>query len=269
MRRFIQFCFAFWFGISMTLAQVLVSAAQTTSTYAGSATDESSDSSTSSDSHLDTRAYRPELNESRALSEYLKQRKLPLVGAQVLTGPDGRRMVVLYGFVGSDFGKADAVSKTRSFLHDSAVPVDNRINVRPELLASNRPSSADAVSPGYQSPPAGGYPSNQEESPSTDGSSSYPGPETYKAQQPNPYVQQFTSMLPLIAVLGAIGMSMAGGSSGFTFGSSPFASPSYGNPYSSPYSRYGSPYSGSPFGTSPYSGSPYANPYGSAPYPNP
>ena len=281
MRRFMSLSFAFWFAISMTLAQFSLSAAQTTSTYSGSETAGSGDySGTSGDSHFDTSGYTPEQSESQALTEYLKQRKLPLVGAQVLRGADGRRMVVLYGFVGSDFGKADAVKKTHRFLRDSTINVDNRINVRPELLASNRPSSAVASNPDSAYPPAAGSTSNSEGSSSTDGSTSYPGPESYKAQQASPYAQQLTSMMPLIALLGALGMSMAGGSSGFSFGSSQFGSPSYGNPYSSPYGPYGSPYGGSPFGgspygslpygRSPYGGSPYGNPpYGSAPYPYP
>jgi hypothetical protein len=277
MRRFVSLSLAFWFALSMTLAQASLSAAQTTSTYSGSASDESGGySGTSSDSHFNTSGYTPVQSESQALTEYLKQRKLPLVGAQVLRGADGRRMVVLYGFVGSDFGKADAAKKTRSFLHDSLVNVDNRINVRPELLASNRPSTATANNPDSEYPPTAGSTSNSQGSSSPDGSSSYPGPESYKAQQANPYVQQFSSMMPLIALLGALGMSMAGGSSGFSFGSNPLlGSRSYGNPYSSPYGSYGSPYGGSPFGGSPFGGSPYGSspygnsPYSSAPYPSP
>src|SRR5215471_7640081 len=178
MRRFMSLSFAGWFAISMTLAQVSLSAAQTTSTYPGSAADESGAySGTSSDSHFGTSGYTPEQNESQALSEYLEQSKLPLVGAQVLHSTDGRRMVVLYGFVGSDFGKADAVKKTRSFLHDSTVNVDNRINVRPELLASNRPFSAAPSNPDSAYPPAAGSASNSGGS----SSPSYPGPESYKA----------------------------------------------------------------------------------------
>ncbi|MBV8453142.1 MAG: hypothetical protein JOZ29_12865 [Deltaproteobacteria bacterium] len=260
--------FAFWFAISMTLAQVSLSAAQTASTYSGSG----SYSGRSSDPHFDTSGYTPEQSESQALTEYLKQRKLPLVGAQVLRGADGRRMVVLYGFVGSDFGKADAVKKTRLFLRDSTVNVDNRINVRSELLVSNRPSRAAGSNPVSEYPPAAGSASNSERSPTPDGSSAYPGPESYKAQQASPYAQQLNSMMPLIALLGALGMRMAGGSSGFSFGSSQFGSPMYGNPHCSPNGPYGSPYGGFPFGGSPYSrppygSSPYGNyPYGSSPY---
>jgi hypothetical protein len=281
MRRFMRLSFAFWFAISMALAQVSCSTAQTTSTYSGSGTDGSSAySGASSDSHFDASGSTPDQNESRALTDYLKQSKLPLVGAQVLRGADGRRMIVLYGFVGSDFGKADAAQKTRLFLHDATVNVDNRINVRPELLASNRPSSAAPGNPDSAYPPAPGSSPNSAGSSSPgssspDSSSSYPGPDSYKAQQASPYMQQLTSMMPLIALLGALGMSMAGGSSGFSLGSSPFGSQSYGNPYSSPNGPYGSPFGGSPYGASPYGrsplgSSPYGNPpYGSAPYPNP
>jgi hypothetical protein len=275
MRRFTQLGLTFWFAISVTLAQAFISAAQTTSTYTGSEADGSSAySGTSGTTRHNANGYTPEQSESQALTEYLKQRKLPLVGAQVLRAADGRRLVVLYGFVGSDFGKADAAKKTQRYLHDSTVEVDNRINVRPELLASNRPPGAAAGSPDSGYPPAGGSISTPDASSAPDGSS-YPGADSYKAQQANPYAQQLTSMMPLIALLGALGMSMAGGSSGFSFGSSPFGGPSYGNPYAQPYGPYGSPYGGPPFatppyGSSPYGSSPYRNPpYGSAPYPYP
>jgi hypothetical protein len=275
MRRLMQFGFSFWFAISMTLAQVCVSAAQTGSTYSGSDTDEAGAySGVSNGSHFDASGYTPEQNESRALTGYLKQRKLPLVGAQVLRGTDGQRRVVLYGFVGTDFGKSDAVTKTRRFLHDSTVEVDNRINVRPELLASNGPSTGVANNPDSGYPPAVGSPPNSEGASSSDGSASYPGPESYKAQQASPYAQQLTSMLPLIALLGALGMGIGGGGSGFSLGANPFTSPSYRNPNSSPYGAYGSPYGGSPggspYGSSPYGSSPYPNsPYGSSPYGSP
>lgn len=274
MRRFIQLGFSLWFTISMTLVQVSISTAQTGPTSSGSGTDEAGAySGASSSSHFDASGYTPEQNESRGLTDYLTQRKLPLVGAQVLRGAEGQRKVVLYGFVGSDFGKTDAEKKTHVFLNDSTVEVDNRINVRPELLVSNGPAGGAPNNPDSGYPPAAGPPSNSAGSSSSADSSPYPGPESYKAQQASPYAQQLTSMMPLIALLGALGMSMAGGSSGFSFGSSPFGSQSYGNPYSSPYGPsasppYGnSPFSSSPYGTSPYGRSPYgSSPYGSPPY---
>jgi hypothetical protein len=275
MRRFTQLIFAFWFALSLTLAQICLSAAQTASPYSGSDSDETGAyAGTSAESHFGATGYTPEQNESRALTDYLKQRKLPLVGAQVLRGPDGRRRVVLYGFVGSDFGKADAAKKTHDFLQNSSVEVDNRINVRPELLASNRPSSPASGNSGYGYPPAASTPdSGQSSSPDA---SAYPGPESYKAQQASPYTQQLTSMMPLIALLGVLGMGIAGGGSGFSFGSSPFGSSPYGrSPYSpygpsygAPYGpSYGPPYGGAPFGSAPYGGGPYSPSYGSSPYP--
>jgi hypothetical protein len=267
MRRFFRLIFAFWFATSMTMAQVAVSLAQTTPSYSSSAPDDTSAySGGSAGSHFDSSGSTPDSSESRALTDYLKQRKLPLVGAQVLRSSDGRRKVVLYGFVGSDFGKTDAAQKARYFLRDSSVEVDNRINVRPELLASN-PSSSASANPAY--PPAAGSPSSEGGSSSAD-ASAYPGPESYKAQQASPYMQQFTSMMPLIALLGVLGMGVAGGSSGFSFGSSPFGGSSLGSPYSSPYGPpYASPYGASPYGASPYGRPPYGNsPYGpSYPYP--
>src|SRR5215469_10824049 len=128
MRRFFHLIFAFWFVTSMTMAQVAVSLAQTTPPYSSSAPDDTSAYlGGSAGSHFDSGGSTPDSSESRALTDYLKQRKLPLVGAQVLRSSDGRRKVVLYGFVGSDFGKTDAAQKARYFLRDSSVEVDNRI----------------------------------------------------------------------------------------------------------------------------------------------
>jgi hypothetical protein len=274
MRRCIQVIFATWFAITMTLAQASILAAQTTSSYGSEPDNASTYSARPSSSRFDTNGSTPVQSDSEALTEYLKQRRLPLVGAQVLRRADGSRMVVLYGFVGSDFGKADAAEKTRTFLHDSSAQVDNRINVRPELLASNRSSSSLGNSPSSAYPAPASSSSASAASASAD-TSAYPGPESYKAQQASPYAQQLTSMMPLIALLGVLGMGIAGGSSGFSFGSSPFARSPYGGSYSSPYgpaysSPYGSPYAGSPFGAAPYANSPSGtSPYSPAPYPYP
>jgi hypothetical protein len=254
MRRFIQLIFAIWFSISMTMAQVWVSAAESPDpTYFGADVDEPSTYSTSSDSHASESAYTPERHESEALTQFLKRNKLPLVGAQVLRTSDGHRMVVLYGFVGSDFGKSDATRKARRFLHDRTVVVDNRINVRPELLASNHPAAGSSGVPYASYPPSADSGSAAGSSPSTSAdTSAYPGPDSYKAQQASPYAQQLTSMLPLIALLGV-----------FSLGPTPFGASPYGSPYVSPYA---SPFS-SPFGPpsmSPYG--PYSSPYGSYPF---
>jgi hypothetical protein len=278
MRRLMLVIFSMWFATSMTLADISVAAAQSSSTYP--------DSTYSSDS---SSGYSPDQSESQALTDYLTRHKLPLVGAQVLRAPGGQRMVVLYGFVGSDFGKSDAVKKARRYLKSSSVRVDNHINVRPELLASNRSAGSAATNPG-NSYSSTGEPSGSGDVPDEDGSprsaddyaSKYPGADSYAAQKPNATVQQLSSIAPMIALLGVLGMALAGSHSGFSFGgSSPFGSSpyGYGNPYSSPYGSpyggspyggppYGSPYGGSPYGGSPYGGSPYgSSPYGSGAYP--
>src|SRR5271170_1468743 len=80
--------------------------------------------------------------QSQALSDYLKHHSLPLVGAQVVTSPSGGKQVILFGFVASDFGKADAEQKARNYLKDSSLVVDNRIKISPELAGSGASSGA-------------------------------------------------------------------------------------------------------------------------------
>ncbi len=76
-----------------------------------------------------------------ALTTYLKHHKLPLVGADVVTKPDGTRQVILYGFTATDYGKSDAVQKTRRFLDDPSIAIANRIMVQPSL-AQARPAQS-------------------------------------------------------------------------------------------------------------------------------
>ena len=76
--------------------------------------------------------------DSQGLSDYLKHHSLPLVGAQVVTSPSGGKQVILFGFVASEFGKADAEQKARRYLNDSSLVVDNRIKISPELAARGR-----------------------------------------------------------------------------------------------------------------------------------
>ena len=129
---------------------------------------------------IDTTGYTPDQGESQALTQYLTQHKLPLVGAQVLQGPGGGRAVVLYGFAGSDFGRSDAAAKARRYIGDSSIAVDNRIKVRPELLSSS----------GGYAPPSSSSPSDSQ--PQVD-NSQYPGAQSYVDQQNqarNQYQQQ-------------------------------------------------------------------------------
>jgi len=261
MQRFLRVLFSIWFAISMTLADVFASAAQTTSAYPGRGDSAVAGGAGAAASDTTGYGYVPDQRESQALTQYLTKRKLPLVGAQVLRGPDGRRMVVLYGFVGSDFGKSDAVKKARHFVRDTSARVDNRINVRPELLASSRPVGGVSSGSSRKSSADGGYASGSDV-PLSPGTSSYPGPDSYLAQRSNPYVQQFAAVAPLaLALLGVLGMGLAGGNSSFSFGST---SPYGGSPYGFGGSPFGSPYGGPPFG-SPYGGSSAYGP--SYPYP--
>jgi hypothetical protein len=89
---------------------------------------------------------------SQALTTYLREHRLPLAGAQVLSDAAGKRHIVLYGFVATDFGKNDAARKALSYLNAKDLPVDNRIQVRPEIARMKPPGQpAPAVDPGAES----------------------------------------------------------------------------------------------------------------------
>jgi hypothetical protein len=70
---------------------------------------------------------------SDSLTAYLRKNRLPLVGAQVQTTPDGQKRLMLYGFVATDYGKQDAETKALAHLGGSGITVENRIAVRPEI----------------------------------------------------------------------------------------------------------------------------------------
>ena len=70
------------------------------------------------------------------MTNYLRSHRLPLVGAQVLADPSsGQHVVVLYGFVATDFGKSDATTKANAFLHDRTAVIENRVKVDPEIAS--------------------------------------------------------------------------------------------------------------------------------------
>jgi hypothetical protein len=83
--------------------------------------------------------YKVDAADSQSLTTYLRQHRLPLVGAQVLGDAAGNRRVVLYGFVATEFGKNDAARKALAYVESGAragtpVPqVENRIEIRPEI----------------------------------------------------------------------------------------------------------------------------------------
>lgn len=83
---------------------------------------------------------------SQALTSYLKQNRLPLVGAQVIKGNGGQERVVLYGFVASDDGKQDAERKVIAYLGTPVPTIDDRLLVKPELATMSAPQSQDQSS---------------------------------------------------------------------------------------------------------------------------
>jgi hypothetical protein len=298
MRRAMSMALAGWFAITMTLAQSCAAPAQSGAPYSKvgsnmsslgasaspvSSPSEPAETSAASSTHLDTTGYTADQSSSEALSAYLKHRRLPLVGAQVLKSPAGERAVVLYGFVGSDFGKRDAVTKTRSYLADSEVPIENRIKVRPELLTAGASGGTSAGNSGGEAGSGSNGSSADESAASTPGDSQYPGVSSYEQQpsQAQQYAQQqntgsaISAAVPLL-MLGLMALSMTSGGSfavgpGGPFGSSSFGSPG-GSPFGAmpynPYPGYSSP---SPYGgaVTPYggAGSPYTSfPPSTSPY---
>jgi hypothetical protein len=193
---------------------------------------------------------------SQGLSDYLKSHSLPLVGAQVVTSGSGGKQVILFGFVASEFGKADAEQKARHYLKDASIVVDNRIKISPELGgmragAPNNliPSAADGSDPYAATGSLQDYQNNQP-----------PDAYAYQAQQQqlNRQYQQYNSQPPsmfstlLPMLFGGGGMSMGSGGYGGSMGgfNSGYA-PSYG---SYGYPTYPPPMPGSGFG-------PPGNPY--------
>jgi hypothetical protein len=200
----------------------------------------------------------PDADQSTRLTDYLHSHRLPLVGAQVLNSNAGPT-VMLYGYTATDFGKSDAETKTRRYLKDSDVVINNHIRVRPELAsmkssAPSAPPSAGAA--GEASPPEADAYSNYQQGGAE---------QQYTNQQAQQYLNQGNSgagvasaLIPLLGMGLAIGL---GGGSGF--GASGFGSPIPFGGSTTPYGGgYGSPYGGNPYGY-PNGPSPYgpANPY--------
>jgi hypothetical protein len=263
MRRLLHTALGVWFLIVMTMAQGCAGPAQNGAYGARDATSPAASVSTGSSGQFagtsgaqnsnhsgtpaNTTGYVADPGASSALTDYLKHHRLPLVGAQVMRNPNnGARTVVLYGFVGSDFGRSDAQRKAEDFINDAAVDVDNRIRVNPELLAAGK-SSAAPTAPG--SPDAA---DTQAQANAMPDAQSYADQQNQTAQVQQ-YQQQnsmtsMSSMLPLIALLGILSMASGGGrfstgpSMGYSpYGNSPYGYSPYGNVPYSPYSGYSSP----------------------------
>jgi hypothetical protein len=156
--------------------------------------------------------------QSTALTDYLKTHHLPLVGAQVLSAPDGERQVILFGFVATDYGKGDAESKTRRYINDPKVTVDNRVKIEPSLA---RPASSS--SPDSQNAEASGMSGVQAYE-----SQSY-ADQIQQQQQMYGYQNSGPSpMATMIPLLGMFGATFGGGSFGMSSG---FIGPSFGGGY--------------------------------------
>jgi hypothetical protein len=178
-------------------------------------------------------AYIPVAEQSKKLTHYFKTHRLPLVGAKVSRDTSGHRRVMLYGFVATPFGKSDAENKARAVLNDPALAVENHIEIRPELLTMNAPSTPAPLPP----PPAvasGTAPAP----PGIGGVQAYEnqgaGARQYQQyQQQQQQMDWLTMLLPLAA---SIGLSALGG------GGAVSVNPGYGSYGSSPYGYYGGGY---------------------------
>ena len=208
--------------------------------------------------------------QSQGLTDYLKRHQLPLVGAQVVTSPSGGRQAILFGYVASDFGKSDAEEKTRHYLKDQSVVVDNRIKIS-AALAGGASGGAGSTSAG--APPSNAMPSDGSDPYAGSGSvqdyeNNVPPPSYAQSQQYQSYSSSSGSgslLVPLLGMLmgGSIGGGSFGGSPGFggSFGGGGFGGSPYGGGY--PGGGYGGGgyggYPSYPPPTSPYGGG--ANPY--------
>jgi hypothetical protein len=96
-------------------------------------------------------SYKVDAAASQSLITYLRQHRLPLVGAQVLSDVAGNRRIVLYGFVATEFGKNDAARKALAYVERGAragtlsPQVENRIEIRPEIARMKTQATTVAV----------------------------------------------------------------------------------------------------------------------------
>ena len=207
----------------------------------------SSFSGSQPEAHFDSNA--PVDNpQSTALTNYLHGSQLPLVGARVLAANGGPRQAILYGYVATPFGKADAVDKTRRWLNDSGAQIDNRIKIEPSLAGpSAGPDSTTADNLDTTNPDIQRYEAEQNRQ---------------QAMQQQQYMNQGAGFGPGAGMgmgfgTGGGGLSMflpllLGGGSAFGLGGGGvgMGSPSpYGSPYASPYGT-------TPYGTSAYPSNP-------------
>lgn len=171
--------------------------------------------------------------QSQALTDYLKDHRLPLVGAQVLAAPDGARQVILFGYVATGYGKQDAENKANAYMKDATVTVVNRITIQPELASSGSRTAPAAgggsSSSGSTYDPALGNAQQYQQQSAQDPYSSY---QSYQSQSSSP--SMLSTIIPMLG--GIMGGGMMGGGGGMMGGSFGGFGTGYG-----PYGGYGYP----------------------------
>lgn len=101
-------------------------------------------------------SYTVDRSASDALTSYLREHHLPLVGASVSKAGDGSTQVMLYGYVATQQGKRNAAARAaKYFKNDPSVALINRITVNPEIRDLGSNSTAAAPDAGMYSAPAG------------------------------------------------------------------------------------------------------------------
>jgi len=102
-------------------------------------------------------SYTVDQSTSQALTSYLREHHLPLVGASVAKAGDGSTRVMLYGYVATQQGKRNAAARAATyFKNDPRIALVNRITVNPEIrdLGSSSAAAAAPESGGYSAPAA-------------------------------------------------------------------------------------------------------------------
>ncbi|HTW87562.1 MAG TPA: hypothetical protein VMD75_06115 [Candidatus Binataceae bacterium] len=99
---------------------------------------------------------------SDALTSYLREHRLPLVGASVSKASDGSSQVMLYGYVATEQGKRNAAKRAEKYFNnDPHITMVNRITVNPEIRelgSSSSEAAAGSPDAGMYAAPAGSAP---------------------------------------------------------------------------------------------------------------
>ena len=151
----------------------------------------------------------------------------------MLASNGGPRQAILYGYVATPFGKADAADRTRQWLNDSGAQVDNRIKIEPDLAAN---------------PPSNQNNANGANGATADNDLNNPDIQKYQQQQNQQLSQQQQQYMSQGSPLGGssggplmmivpflLGGSMGGGGSSFGFGG---GGGGFGSPFGSPFDRH-------------------------------